>query len=106
MCIRDRPKEPYIDEATKRVTLGLLLAEVIKTNELKLDQAKLQERMFEMFSQYPNPQQMLEYYQKNQQMRTQLESQVLEEQAIESLLEKADINTVTKAYADVMNPAK
>ncbi len=100
------PKEPYIEEATKRVTLGLLLAEVIKTNELKLDQAKLQERMFEMFSQYPNPQQMLEYYQKNQQMRTQLESQVLEEQAIESLLEKADINTVTKAYADVMNPAK
>ena len=100
------PREPYIEEATKRVTLGLLLAEVIKTNELKLDQAKLQERMFEMFSQYPNPQQMLEYYQKNQQMRTQLESQVLEEQAIETLLEKADINTVTKAYADVMNPAK
>ncbi len=100
------PKEPYIEEATKRVTLGLLLAEVIKKNELKLDQAKLQERMFEMFSQYPNPQQMLEYYQKNQQMRTQLESQVLEEQAIESLLEKADINIVTKAYADIMNPSK
>ncbi len=100
------PKEPYIEEATKRVTLGLLLAEVIKKNSLKLDQAKLQERMFEMFSAYPNPQQMLEYYQKNKQMRTQLESQVLEEQAIESLLEKADINSVTKAYAEIMNPSK
>ncbi len=102
----DLPKEPYIEEATKRVKLGLLLAEVIKLNEIKLDQTKLQERMMEMFSSYPNPQQMLEYYQNNKQMRAQLESQVLEEQAIEFLLEKADINSISKAYEEIMNPAQ
>lgn len=102
----DLPRDPYVEDATKRVSLGLLLAEVIKVNSIKLDQAKLQQRVMEMFSNHPNPQEILEYYQKNKQMQSEMESQVLEQQAIECLLEKANITEVTQSCAEVMASLK
>ena len=97
------PKEPYIEQAKKRVTLGLLLGEVIKTNEIKVDGAKVRERIEEMAGAYRQPEEVINWYYSNQEMLSEVEALVVEDQAVEKLLEKAVVSEKSSSYDDVVN---
>src|SRR3990167_7329376 len=96
-------REPYVADATKRVVLGLLLAEVIKENDIKVDQEKVRERLHKMASQYGDPTQVLPLILKNKHMVADIEAFVLEEQAVTILLSKARVTEVKKSYDAIMN---
>jgi len=96
-------REPYEADAKKRVVLGLLLAEVIKQAEIKVDQKKVQERLKEMAARYGNVDEILPIILKNKNMVSDVEAFVLEEQAIQTLLSKARVSEVKKSYDAIMN---
>lgn len=96
-------REPYEAEAKKRVVLGLLLAEVIKSSEIKMDQKKVQERLREMAARYGNVDDILPIILKNKNMVSDVEAFVLEEQAIQALLSKARVSEAKKSYDAIMN---
>lgn len=96
-------REPYVADAKKRVVLGLLLAEVIKTAEIKVDQKRVQERLKEMAARYGNVDDILPIILKNQNMVSDVEAFVLEEQAIQTLLSKARVSETKKSYDAIMN---
>ncbi|OGT51117.1 MAG: trigger factor [Gammaproteobacteria bacterium RIFCSPHIGHO2_12_FULL_42_13] len=96
-------REPYVDEATKRVVLGMLLAEVIKQHSITIDQTKVQERLMEMASHYPNSSEIINIFTKNRQMMSDIEAYVLEEQAIDVLLKNARVTPVKKSYDAIVN---
>jgi len=85
------------------VVLGLLLAEVIKAHDIKVDQDKVSDRLKQMASQYGDPAQILPIILKNKQMVTDVEAFVLEDQAIQALLTKARVLPVKKSYDAIMN---
>ena len=97
------PAELFTDNAKRRVSIGLILGEVIKQNELKADEAKVNEMIETAASAYEDPQEVVEYYNNNQELMQQMQNVALEEQAIEWVLEQANVTEVTKAFDEVMN---
>lgn len=93
----------FEEDAKKRVVLGLLLAEVIKAHDIKLDQEKVRERLSVMATQYGDPAQILPIILKNKQMVSDVEAFVLEEQAVQALLTKARVLPVKKSYDAIIN---
>ena len=78
-------------QAEKRVALGLLMMEIIRKEELKPDEKRVNERIEKMASSYQDPSEFIQYYQTNQDALAQVQSLVLEEQVVDLLLEKADV---------------
>ena len=91
------PADLFQENARKRVSIGLLLGEVIKTEELKVDSAKVDALIETAASAYEDPQEVIEYYKTNDELMQQMQNVALEEQAVEVLLSKANVKEVTKA---------
>jgi trigger factor len=97
------PAEQFLEAARRRVALGLVLGEVIKTSGVKVDQGRVQAKIQEMIEQYPDPTQALKAYRENQEAQRQIENLALEEQVIEWLLERATVTEQTMAFKELMN---
>jgi trigger factor len=97
------PADLFEENARKRVSIGLLLGEVIKTNELKVDEAKVSDLITTAASAYEDPQEVIEYYKTNDELMQQMNNVALEEQAVELLLENAKVKEVKKAFDEIMN---
>ncbi|OGT49167.1 MAG: trigger factor [Gammaproteobacteria bacterium RIFCSPHIGHO2_12_FULL_38_11] len=96
-------REPYVEDAKKRVILGLLLGEVIKNAEIKVDQSKVEARLKEMAARYGNLNEILPIIMKNKNMVADVEAFVLEESAVQTLLRKARVLETKKSYDAIMN---
>ena len=90
-------------QAEKRVALGLLMMEVIKNNELKPDEGRVNAHIEKMAASYEDPSEFIEYYKTNQQALSQVQSIVLEEQVVDLLLEKADVEIEKIDAAELLN---
>jgi trigger factor len=90
-------------QAEKRVALGLLMMEIIRTEEIKPDEARVSQRIEKMASSYEDPSQFIEYYKSNQQALAQVQSIVLEEQVVDFLIEKADVEVENVEAATLLN---
>ena len=97
------PADLFTENARKRVTIGLLLGEVIKTNELKVDNAKVEALIETAASAYEDPQEVVEYYKSNKELMQQMQNVAMEEQAVELLLAQAKVKEVKKAFDEIMN---
>ncbi|SBS36680.1 Trigger factor [Marinomonas spartinae] len=98
------PAELFQEEASKRAKLGLLIAEVIKQQELKVEDDRVHAFLEDMAQAYQEPQQVIDYYLKNKEQLSQVQSAVLEEQVVDKLLETAQITDVTLGYEDAIKP--
>ena len=85
------------------LALSLLINEAIKTAGIKVDQAKVMERLEELAQQFPDPEKALQTYRSNPQIRRQLESGVLEDQAIDWIVERAKVTDQPSTFKDLMN---
>ncbi len=98
------PAEMFEEQAQRRVKVGLLLGEVIKGNELKVDEAKVKELIESAASAYEDPQEVIDYYMNNEELNQQMQNVALEEQAIELILAKANVSEKETQFKDIMNP--
>ena len=99
----DLPDELFTDEAQKRVKVGLVVNEVISSAELQADEEKLDERLQEIASQYGEPEQVMNFYRSNPDQMQNIEMSVLEEQVVEHILSKAQVEIVESNYEDVLS---
>lgn len=97
------PAESFVEAAKRRVALSLLINEVINTAGLKLDQAKVQVRFEELAQQFPDAAQAMQTYRSNPQIRRQMEAAVLEDQAVEWVIERAKITEKSSSFKEIMN---
>lgn len=100
------PNELFADQAKSRVQVGLLLAEVIKANELDADDDAIKAKVEELAEQYQDPSEVVEYYMGNEQLKTQVKSAILEEKAVEKLLEQANVKDVEMSYQQALAAAQ
>ncbi|MDH2924405.1 trigger factor [Nicoletella semolina] len=96
------PAELFEAEATRRVQVGLLLSTVIAANELKVDEKRVEETIAELASAYEQPAEVVEYYAKNRQLTENIRNVVLEEQAVEAVLAKAQVTEKAMSFDEVM----
>ncbi|WP_299313193.1 trigger factor [uncultured Halomonas sp.] len=100
------PNELFWEQAQSRVQVGLLLAEVIKSKELDASDDEIKAKVEELAEQYQEPAQVVEYYMGNEQMKTQVKSAILEEKAVDALLEQASVKDVEMSYQQVLAAAQ
>ncbi|GAA3895312.1 trigger factor [Halomonas cibimaris] len=100
------PNELFEEQAKGRVQVGLLLAEVIKQNELDASDDDIKAKVEELAGQYQDPQEVVDYYMGNEQLKTQVKSAILEEKAVAKLLEQAQVRDVNMSYQQALAAAQ
>ena len=100
------PAELFEEQAKRRVVLGLIVAEVVKQNELKPDEARVRELIQEMASAYQEPEQVVSWYYKNDEQLNEVRSVVLEEQVVDTVLQKAKVTDKSVSYEEAVKPAE
>ena len=94
--------EAFRDAARKRVLVGLLVAEVARRNELRLDPARLNETLRLIASTYEQPQQVIELYRNDPQLLQGLQNRVMEEQVIDWIAERAQHTEQALSFQDAI----
>ena len=100
------PAELFEEQAKRRVVLGLIVAEMVKQFEIKPDEARVRELIQEMASAYQEPEQVVAWYYKNEQQMNEVRSVVLEEQVVDTVLQKAKVTDKAVSYEEAVKPAE
>ena len=101
MPANDLNPDNYREEATKRVSLGLLLGEVVRANELKADEATVREILAIEADSYDNPEQFIEWYLADQNRRAEVEAIAIENAVVDLVMGKAKVTEVSKPLAEL-----
>ena len=97
------PRELFEEQAKRRVVVGLLLGEVIKTEELKADDEKVKAIIEEMATAYEDPTEVIAYYEQNEEMMNNMRNVALEEQAIDAIIAKAQVSEKEVGFNELLN---
>ncbi|MGX5671771.1 trigger factor [Thermomonas sp. XSG] len=81
--------EAFQEAARKRVLVALLVGEVARRNELRLEPERLNETMRLIASTYEQPQQVIDLYRNDPQLMQGLQNRVMEEQVTDWIAERA-----------------
>ncbi|MBD3767563.1 MAG: trigger factor [Gammaproteobacteria bacterium] len=101
MPASDLNPDNYREEATKRVSLGLLLGEVVRANALKADEATVREILAIEADSYDNPEQFIEWYLADQNRRAEVEAIAIENAVVDLVMSKAKVTEVSKPLAEL-----
>jgi trigger factor len=105
MGIRDAsrlpPRDAFAEPARRRVALGLLVAQIVQTQGIKVDRERVQARLAALAAGYPNPGEALRAYQQNPEAMRQIESAALEDQVVDWLLERAQVTERPMTFTEL-----
>jgi trigger factor len=96
------PREPFEGPARFRVTLGLLIGEIVRNNEIRIDPKRVQARLQEIGEGYGDAEAVIKIYRGNPDLMSQVETAVLEEQVVDWLLERAEVTEKSVAFSEFM----
>ncbi len=95
----DLPDDLFADSARRRVALGLIVAEVVKRHDLKPDAARVRAAVEEMASTYESAQEVIDYYYADRQRLHSVESLVLEDLVVDTMLQEAEVVEEATSFA-------
>ena len=93
-------------QAHKRVKLGLVMAEIVKTAQLKPDAVKVRQTIEGMAASYEDPAAVVKWYYENPQQLQQIEGMCLEDEAVSWIAGNARVTEHSVAFDALMNPAQ
>jgi trigger factor len=85
------PRDMFEKQARRRVTLGLLIGEIIKQNEIQVDNDRVRQTIEEYASSYEQPDEVVKYYYGNQQQLAAVQNVVLEDQVVDWVMGQVNI---------------
>ncbi|GAB3390505.1 trigger factor [Lysobacter fragariae] len=92
----------FMEAARKRVLVGLLVGEIARRNDLRLDPRRVTETLKLIASTYEEPQQVVELYRNDQQLMAGLQNRVMEEQVIDWIAERAQHTEQELSFAEAI----
>jgi len=99
------PDQLFEGNARRRVALGLVLAEVVKSNQLTADPDRVREAVEDMASTYENPQEVVDYYYSNKDHLASVEALALEGQVVDWVLTQVEVQDQPQTFQELMGPA-
>ena len=100
----DLPREMFEEQAKRRVTLGLVLAEIIQENAIKVDAARVRQEIEVMANTYEKPDDVVNWYYADKKRLDDVEKMILEEQVIDWVIDKNNVVEIDVAFDDLMTP--
>jgi len=96
-----QPREAYEEPARRRVALGLIVGEIVRSQQLKVDRARVDERLAALVAQYPDPEAVRRQYLGSRAAMEQIESAVLEDQALDWVASQAKLSDKPVKFAEL-----
>ena len=96
------PTQIFEDQAKRRVALGLILAEIIQANAIKLDANKVRFTVEEMAKSYERPEDVVNWYYSDEKRLNDVQQMVLEDQTIDWLVARSKVSEATLTFNDAM----
>jgi trigger factor len=97
------PIENFAEMAEKRVRLGILVSKVIADQGIVADESMIRARVEEMCAGYENSDEMVSVYMSTPQIVEQVKPMVLEQQALDWLMENGKVKTKDVGFGEYMN---
>jgi trigger factor len=94
--------EMFEPQAERRVHLGLLMAEIVRANEVSADKDRVRAFIDEMASAYEKPEDVVNWYYSNPQRLAEAEMAVMEEQIVELVTTKATVKDEKTDFESLM----
>lgn len=99
-------EESVRNQAGNRVKLGLLMAEIIKDGDISANPDQVRERIEQMASSYEDAAAVVKWYYDNPEQLQQVEGQVLEDAAVNWVVDQARVTTESVTFDALMNPVQ
>ena len=96
------PAEMFENQAQRRVNLGLILAEVVRANQLQAKPEQVRAIVEEQAQSYENPQEVVRWYYQSPERLREIESMVLEDNVVEWALRTAQVEDSAVAFDELM----
>lgn len=95
------PRHLFEDRARRRVSLGLIIGEIIKRNNIQVDPERVRRTVESLAASYENPDEVVKWYYENREAMTSAQSLVLEEQVVEWILSQAQVEEKTYTFDEL-----
>ncbi len=96
------PPEIFKDQAERRVRLGLVVAELVRTNNLQAKAEQLQAHIEEMAQSYEKPSEVVRWYLGDRERMAEVEAVVVENNVTQFVLGKAKVVDKVLAFDELM----
>ncbi|NOX92917.1 MAG: trigger factor [Gammaproteobacteria bacterium] len=93
-------------QAQRRVSLGLILSEVIKENNITVPPTRLREAVEKLAASYERPEEVVKYYYADKDRLKEVENVTLEEVAVEHIISQANVSDKNTSFDALMNPGQ
>ena len=105
MKMKDFPIQPewFADQAKRRVTLGLILAEVVKTEKLQATPELVRAMVEETAQSYEHPEEVIRWYYAQPQRLSDVEGLVIENNVVAWVLSKAKVSDKAAVFDELMS---
>ena len=98
------PADIFTDRATRRVRLGLLIAEIVKTNSLQATPEQVQAHVENIAAAYEDPQGFVKWYMGDAQRKSEIEAITMEDNVVAWALNNAKVSAKEVTFEELMNP--
>ena len=104
MKVNEMPLQPewFADQAKRRVTLGLILAELVKSENLLATPEKVRAMVEENAQSYEHPEEVIRWYYAQPQRLGEVEGLVIESNVVEWVLGKAKVTDKPAVFDELM----
>lgn len=99
------PPDTFKADSERRVRLGLLVSELVKSADLQAKPEQVRTRIEEFAQNYEQPAQVVAYYLSDRQRRAEIEALVLEDNVVDHVLSKAQVADETVPFDELMGTA-
>ena len=104
---RMEPAPAAIEEPIRRrISLDLIVAEIIKEHRIELDHARVRARVETIASTYKEPARVVDWYYSDRERLSGIESQVFEDQVVEWILERVQVTDEHSSFDRILNPGQ
>ncbi|MEC7079688.1 MAG: trigger factor [Pseudomonadota bacterium] len=101
---QNMPDDLFKEQAKRRVTLGLVLGEVISQQNIQADAGKVRAAVEELAATYESPEEVVKWYYSNEEQLKGIESSVLEDEVFDYIIEQAEVSDKEVSYQEVIKP--
>ena len=95
----------FTGQAERRVRLGLILAEIVRTHKLVAQPEQIRALILEQAQSYEEPEQVMQWYYQSPERMQEIESLALEENVVAWVAGQAQVQDVTTSFEELMGRA-
>ncbi|HRL76999.1 MAG TPA: trigger factor [Candidatus Accumulibacter phosphatis] len=104
MKVKDLPMRPewFADQARRRVSIGLILSEIVKLNDLQAQPAQVKALVEDAAQSYDHPEEVVRWYYAKGERLSEFEGAAIEANVVDWVLQQVTVSDKPVAFAELM----